>query len=953
MKSIVFSALLAAVAAIFVNLAPVAAQTGAAGAAGADAFLGSLSRAAQARLTDPQETAAGLAEHGRVRVIVEFAEVVLPPGVGRASADADAAMIAHARSGQDRILERVLPGGAARAAGDERFAFNRMTYSPMFVISADAELLKALADDPEVVRIHPDRIESFHLNESLPLIGVPAAIAAGGTGQGQVVAILDSGSLIQHEFLTSRIVAGACFNAFDVNQGVFTRCPNGQAVDTSLAAGTDCTNTSVSGCGHGTHVAGTAAGFIASPAPGRPPHGVSRNARIMAINIGSFVPENNVIAPLTQNVIAGLEHVYAQRNNFTFAAVNMSLGGGQHSVACPNEARAPIIRQLVAAGIAVIASAGNNGYDNSVGAPACIPEAWAIGSSTKTDVRSSFSNWGSLVVLTAPGSDIFASYVDGASTNTYDFSSGTSMSAPHVAGAVAAIRSAVPQATVAQMLAALRDTGTPVTAAGRTVPRINVDAAIRRLQGGGAAPTTTTLTGPSTSALGQAVTFTATVTSNAGTPTGTVEFRRGGTPIGNGTLNAAGSASFTTSQLPAGAHQITARYVGTAAFEPSTSQPLTHTVGGGGQRPPNDDLADATRINQPGTVTGSNVGATRQNGEPPALGSTAHTTSVWWRFTPAASGRITIDTNGSNFDTILSVFTGAVLTSLSLVVEDDDGGEGTASRVQFDGVAGTDYAIRVTGYTGATGNVTLRVQAPGGGGGNQDTTTSLTGPSSGTEGQTLTYTATVRATTGTPTGRVEFRRGGTAFGSATLSGGTASVNVSNFPVGTHDITAHYLGATGFNPSASGPLRVTISGGSTGRTLFAGGGSVFNFADACRPNWPMSASPVTVTYWPSEANSGNTSEVTLTWRQGSVSLSISGPFTPGPSYTRGVGRFIWGVYASQTNRPQIRMVWRLITRPVGGTGLGSAEQVMIRMIVRNFGNIPNCTATIAATLTRSP
>src|SRR5205814_10249302 len=89
---------------------------------------------------------------------------------------------------------------------------------------------------------------------------------------------------------------------------------------------------------------------------------------------------------------------------------------------------------------------------------------------------------------------------------------------------------------------------------------------------------TTLISSLNPSALGQAVTFTATVTSSAtGTPTGTVTFQDGASALGTGTLSG-GTATFTTSGLTAGTHSITAIYGGDANFAGSTSPVLTQTV---------------------------------------------------------------------------------------------------------------------------------------------------------------------------------------------------------------------------------------------------------------------------------------------------------------------------------------------------------------------------------------
>jgi hypothetical protein len=124
--------------------------------------------------------------------------------------------------------------------------------------------------------------------------------------------------------------------------------------------------------------------------------------------------------------------------------------------------------------------------------------------------------------------------------------------------------------------------------------------------------------------------------------------------------------------------------------------------------PANDNFANAQVISgNSGTVTGSNVGATKEPGEPNHAGN-AGGASVWYRWTPSTSGSATIDTIGSNFDTLLAVYIGSAVNSLTLIASNDDiGGGNLQSRVTFSATAGTTYSIAVDGYGGATGNITL------------------------------------------------------------------------------------------------------------------------------------------------------------------------------------------------------------------------------------------------------
>jgi hypothetical protein len=90
--------------------------------------------------------------------------------------------------------------------------------------------------------------------------------------------------------------------------------------------------------------------------------------------------------------------------------------------------------------------------------------------------------------------------------------------------------------------------------------------------------TTTLVSSVNPSASKQAVTFTATVKSGAGIPTGTVTFTNNGSTVGTGSLKGNGQATFTTSTLSSGSHSITAVYGGNSSFSGSTSAVLTQTV---------------------------------------------------------------------------------------------------------------------------------------------------------------------------------------------------------------------------------------------------------------------------------------------------------------------------------------------------------------------------------------
>ncbi|NDC52713.1 MAG: hypothetical protein EBZ74_00120 [Planctomycetia bacterium] len=123
----------------------------------------------------------------------------------------------------------------------------------------------------------------------------------------------------------------------------------------------------------------------------------------------------------------------------------------------------------------------------------------------------------------------------------------------------------------------------------------------------------------------------------------------------------------------------------------------------------NDNFANAIVLTgASASAAGTNVGATREAGEPNILGFSGGR-SVWWTWTAPTSGSVQIDTIGSNFDTTLGIFTGTSVNALSTVASNDDGGGNFTSKVNFIASAGTAYQIAVDGYRTATGSISLRV----------------------------------------------------------------------------------------------------------------------------------------------------------------------------------------------------------------------------------------------------
>jgi subtilisin family serine protease len=200
--------------------------------------------------------------------------------------------------------------------------------------------------------------------------------------------------------------------------------------------------------GHGTHVAGTIAGGT---------YGVAKQAGIVGVRVLDAAG-----AGTTARVIAGIDWV--TRHARKPAVANLSLGGRA------NPQLDTAVRGAVAAGVTFTVAAGNDGLPASRYSPARVSEALTVAASDGTDARAGFSNWGARVDLFAPGVDITSSVSTGDTASAAY--SGTSMAAPHVAGAAALYLSGHPAATPAQVGRALIDASVKgvVTGAGITTP---------------------------------------------------------------------------------------------------------------------------------------------------------------------------------------------------------------------------------------------------------------------------------------------------------------------------------------------------------------------------------------------------------------------------------------------------------------------------------------------------
>lgn len=206
----------------------------------------------------------------------------------------------------------------------------------------------------------------------------------------------------------------------------------------------------VDGNGHGTHVAGTIGGTK---------YGLAKKVTIVAVKVLDSGGSGTLAG-----VAAGIDWVTsdhkardAREGSPARSVANLSLGGGAST------ALDSAVEESVAAGVNYAVAAGNNNYDACGYSPARTPSAITVGATTTLDARASFSNYGKCVDIFAPGNAITSAWI-GSTTATSSIS-GTSMAAPHVAGAIALylghlIVEGDPNPTPAQVDTYLKQSGT-------------------------------------------------------------------------------------------------------------------------------------------------------------------------------------------------------------------------------------------------------------------------------------------------------------------------------------------------------------------------------------------------------------------------------------------------------------------------------------------------------------
>lgn len=277
----------------------------------------------------------------------------------------------------------------------------------------------------------------------------------GNAGQGAHVYVVDSGVNLGHTEFSGRTGNGYDFVDYDSNPA-------------------DCN-------GHGTHVAGTAAGTR---------YGVAKRATVHAVRVLDCGGSGS-----NADIIAGIDWVRA--NAVKPAVVNYSIGCSSR---CTSSAMDNAVTSLLNSGVMFVQAGGNGNDDACYYSPQHVNGTLTIGNSTISDAKASSSAWGSCVDLFAPGTNITSSWYT--SSTAYNTISGTSMASPHVAGAVALYLGANPSASPSQVASAIINNSKSSTLTGIPSGTPNRLLNTQFLLGGTTPPPSTGCSGMTTSRTG-------------------------------------------------------------------------------------------------------------------------------------------------------------------------------------------------------------------------------------------------------------------------------------------------------------------------------------------------------------------------------------------------------------------------------------------------------------------
>ncbi|MRX28265.1 S8 family peptidase [Kangiella sp. HZ709] len=299
----------------------------------------------------------------------------------------------------------------AKYRGNVKMTFKKALKGGVFKMSQkDAQ---TMANDPRIAFVEEDQMMSINATQNNATWGLDRIDQAN----------LPLNSTYNYDTSASNV------NAYIIDTGVLNSHSDFGGRSFSGIDTVDNDNNSTDCNGHGTHVAGTVAGST---------YGVAKGAKIYGVRVlGCNGSGSN------SGVIAGIDWV--ANNHVKPAVANMSLGGGASS------ATDNAVANLVNSGVTVVVAAGNDNSNACNYSPARAPSAITVGSTTSSDARSSFSNFGTCLDIYAPGSSITSAWSNGGVRTI----SGTSMASPHVAGVAALYLANNPNATPAQVTAAV------------------------------------------------------------------------------------------------------------------------------------------------------------------------------------------------------------------------------------------------------------------------------------------------------------------------------------------------------------------------------------------------------------------------------------------------------------------------------------------------------------------
>ena len=682
-----------------------------------------------------------------------------------------------------------------------------------------AAVAASIAQQPDIEYAEPDAIWSIRMVPTDPCyasggsgcggyqwdlfdpvggINMPAAWNITTGSSSIAVAVVDTGALPNHPDLAGRFLPG-----YDmIGDAQVGNDGNGRDSDASDPG--DWITTSENsvgyfiGCGvsgsswHGTHVAGT---IGAVPNNGAGIVGINWVSGIVPVRVlgkcGGYNSDiNDGIVWAAGGAVAGVPN-----NANPARVINISLGGAG---ACPISTQASINTAL-GLGAVIAVAAGNSNTNAANFSPASCSGIITVAATTKTGTRASYSNFGTVVDIAAPGGDavgggfnILSTLNNGTTSPNpagynYVNYAGTSMAAPHVTGVASLVLSANPALTPAQVIAKIQATARAFPAGSTCTTSlcgsgiIDAGAAVAAAIVVPGATVAAVTSSQNPASFGTSVTFTATVTGTA--PTGNVAFKDNGTALaGCSAVALVGAGATKTAQcvatgLVAGTHPVTAVYAGDASNLTSTSASLAQVING--------------------VVTTTTVAS--------SLNPAVYTTNLIFTATvvgKAVAGTVAFNDNG----VVLSGCGAVALVGTSTTTK-------TAKCTALNMPSGT-HPITAA-FAGGAGNLasvsaTLTQTV------NRAATTTVMGSAKNPAraGATVTYTAVV--TGKTPSGTVAFTDNGVAIPACTAVAlpGTnntrnATCNYATSVKGTHTIGGAYTGDSN-NLTSSGVVAERIN-----------------------------------------------------------------------------------------------------------------------------------------------